>query len=189
MVVLYTAVKRFDVGCGEAWTKYIAWSRLIALHEVVSLDAMLCPSLFDDLTYEDWSYNVQADFKIDLFYDLDHVLQRTADKYRVNVLALLENPMENEVRSFQDSRFDFRGFDLMDLQMSVSALVNCGGFDLAFAPADLSPCGLLTDHALAIQVQKRLRAEYPNEVHANCDVWAIWQMKAEASTASGQRKQ
>lgn len=25
-------------------------------------------------------------------------------------------------------------------------------------------------------VQKRLRAEYPDEHHADCDVWAIWQM-------------
>jgi hypothetical protein len=36
---------------------------------------------------------------------------------------------------------------------------------------------LLTDHAQALRVQKRLRDEYPDEHHADCDVWAIWQMK------------
>lgn len=28
-----------------------------------------------------------------------------------------------------------------------------------------------------LRVQKLLRAEYPDEHHANCDVRAIWQMK------------
>ena len=44
-------------------------------------------------------------------------------------------------------------------------------------PSELSECGLLPYHAKALSVQKRLRDEYPDEHHANCDVWAIWQMK------------
>jgi len=36
---------------------------------------------------------------------------------------------------------------------------------------------LLTDHGKALSVQKLLQAEYPDEHHANCDVWAIWEMK------------
>ena len=65
----------------------------------------------------------------------------------------------------------------MELQTGVSALVNCGGFDRAFSPAELSECGLLADHARALTVQKRLRAEYPDEHHAHCDLWAVWLMK------------
>ena len=89
---------------------------------------------------------------------------------------MIQNPTEDEVRSFSDHRFVFRGFDLVELQTGISALVNCGGFPKAFSPADHSDCGLLTDHAKALSVQNLLRAEYPDEPHADCDVWAIWQM-------------
>ena len=66
--------------------------------------------------------------------------------------------------------------DLVERGGEISALLNCGGFDKAFAGADISEYGLLTDHAKATEVQRLLRAEYPNEHHADCDVWAIWQM-------------
>jgi hypothetical protein len=42
---------------------------------------------------------------------------------------------------------------------------------------ELSDCGLLADHARALTVQQRLRDEYPDEHHAHCDLWAVWQMK------------
>ena len=94
-----------------------------------------------------------------------------------DVLALMRNPTTAEVGSFADSRFVFRGFDLVELQTGISALVNCDGFDKAFARTELSECGLLADRAKASDVQERLRAEYPHEPHANCDLWAIWQMR------------
>lgn len=177
MPVIYSAVKRFDPACGDNWTKFIAWSGLTQLQEVVSLDIMLCPTVFRELTEEDWHHNVQDDFKINFFHDLDYVLSKLGGDDRVNVLALLQNPTDDEVRSFSDRLFVFRGFDLVELQTGISALVNCGGFDKVFARADLSDCGLLTDHTTALSVQKRLRDEYPDEPHAHCDVWAIWQMK------------
>jgi hypothetical protein len=90
------------------------------------------------------------------------------------------------VRSFNDPRFAFRGFDLVELQTGISALVNCGGLDRAFAPTELSDCGLLADHARALAVQKRLRAEYPDEPHADCDLWAVWQMQVPLAR-SGER--
>jgi hypothetical protein len=185
MPVVYSAVKRFDPACGEAWRKFIAWSSLERLREVVSLDLILCPTIFGELTAEDWRHNVQEDFKITLFHDLDHVLCRVAGDDLVNVLALMQNPTEEEVRSFDDPRFAFRGFDLVELQTGISALVNCGGFDRAVAPTDLSDCGLLADHARALTVQKRLRAEYPDEHHADCDLWAVWQMKSGPKMTGG----
>lgn len=126
---------------------------------------------------EDWQHNVQEDFKTNLFHDLEYVVRRVAGDDRVNILALMQNPTEADIGSFTDPRFVFRGFDLVELQTGISALVNCGGFDKAFAPTDLSDCGLLTDYPKALSVQKILRAEYPDEHHAYCDVWAIWQMK------------
>ncbi len=186
MPVVYSAVKRFDPGCGEAWPKFIEWSGLTQLREVMSLDLILCPTVFGELTDEDWRHNVQEDFKTTLFHDLDHVLRRVAGDDRVNVLALMQNPTDDEVGSFTDRRFTFRGFDLVELQTGISSLVNCGGFDKAFAPTELSDCGLLADHERALAVQGRLRAEYPDEPHADCDLWAVWQMQAPPAN-SGER--
>lgn len=186
MPVIYTAVKRFDPACGERWHGFIEWSGLTQLREVVSLDLMLCPTVFGELNAEDWRHNVQEDFKITLFHDLDHVLRRVAGDDQVSVLALMQNPTEEEVRSFNDALFVFRGFDLVELQTGISALVNCGEFNKAFAPTELSDYGLLTDHARALTVQKRLRADYPDEHHADGDVWAVWQMKVRPDSSGEQ---
>ena len=177
MQVVYSAVERFDPFCGQRWRDFIAWSGLTQLREVVSLDSILCPSIIQDLTDEDWQHNVQEDFKITLFHDLDYLVRRVGEEEQVNILALLQNPTEKEVHSFSDRRFEFRGFDLVELQTGISALLNCGGFDRAFSPADLSECGLLTDQAQALGVQKRLREDYPDEPHADCDLWAVWLLK------------
>ena len=176
MPLLYSAVQRFDPACGESWEKFIEWSGLTQLREVVSLDLILCPTVFQELVPEDWQHNVQEDYKTSLFHDLDYVLRRVAGEDRVNVLALMQNPTEGEVCSFSDPRFVLRGFDLVELQTGVSALVNCGGFAEAFASLELSDCGLLADHATAVNVRERLLAAYPDEPHANCCLWAIWQM-------------
>jgi hypothetical protein len=186
MAVVYSAVERFDQGCGEAWRKFIAWSGLTQLQEVITLDGNLCPTIFQDLTAKDWEHNVQEDYKITLFRDLEHVLSKVAGNGQVNVLALLQNPTDDEVRSVTDYRFRFRGFDLVELQTGISALVNCGGFAKAFSRADLSECGLLTDHTQALRVQRLLQSEYPDEPHADCDIWAIWQMNTVPKTLGEQ---
>ena len=67
MPVVYTAVQRFDPACGERWHGFVEWSGLKQLREVVSLDLMPCPTVFGELTAEDWRHNVQEDFKITLF--------------------------------------------------------------------------------------------------------------------------
>ena len=162
------------------WIKFVSWSGLTQLKEVISLDSMLCPNVFPNLTTEDWNFNVQEDYKTSFFHNLDYVLTKVAGDKQVNVLALLQNPAEADVDSFNDLRFRFRGFDLLESDTGgISALVNCGGFAKAFYPTDLSVCGLLTDYGKALEVQRLLKTEYPDEHHADCDVWATWQMKRE----------
>jgi hypothetical protein len=175
--VVYTAVKRFDPETSPDWPKFVAWSRLTQLREVVSLDELLCPNFFDALTAEDWEHNVQMDFTSHFFHNPDHVIARVRGQ-AVNVLAVAKEPSATELASFPDPRFVFCGFDLVDELGGISALVDCGGFDRAFLPSELSGCGLLEDHARALAVQQRLRAEYPDEHHARCHIWAIWKLKA-----------
>ena len=177
MTVAFTAVARFGPDRDD-WQKYIEWSGLTQLREVISLDGILCPSVIQELTDEDWQYNVHEDCKTHLFRDPDYLLRKVAENNRVNVLAIMHEPTVSDLNSFIDSRFVFRGFDLVETGGSISALVNCGGFDKAFASTDLSDFGLLTEHAKASNVQRLLRSEYPDERHAECDLWAIWQRVA-----------
>lgn len=44
-----------------------------------------------------------------------------------------------------DKRFKFYGYDLLEDFTSISALTNCGGFDKAFLPKDISEYGLIID--------------------------------------------
>src|SRR5436190_23203134 len=88
MPVVYSAVRSFDPASGEPWQRFIAWSGLTQLREVITLDGILCPSVFQELTAEDWQHNVHADYQTHLFHDLDYVLRRVGDDERVNVLAL-----------------------------------------------------------------------------------------------------
>jgi hypothetical protein len=174
--VVYTAVKRCDPETMPDWPRFVARSRLSQLREVVSLDFLLCPNFFDELTAEDWDHNVKENLKTHLFHDPEHVRARVMGM-SMNVLALIEEPSVADLTSFCDPRFDFCGFDLLEEQGGISAITNCGGFDKAFLPGELSRCGLLEDHARALAVQRLLRSEYPDEPHARCRVWAIWRME------------
>ena len=179
--IMFSAVERFDPANAEPWRKFIEWSGLTQLREVISLDGILCPSITQNLTDEDWDHNVQENHKTHLFRDLDYLLNKVVGRERVNVLAVMQEPTPAEIAEFTDSRFLFCGFDLIECDGSISALVNCGGFPKAFLNSELSDCGLLTDHARALSVQHKLRDEYPDEQHARCDLWAVWQFSESGS--------
>ena len=75
--------------------------------------------------------------------------------------------------------FSFYGYDLIEEGSGVSALNNCGGFEKAFANKYVSEVGLIEDYHLARDIQNRLLEFYPEEIHADCDLWAIWRMDRE----------
>jgi hypothetical protein len=175
MNVHFTAVRRFDPSVGKKWNDYLEWSKLHHLREAISLDGILCPSMFLELKDEDWKHNVHEDFKCHLMWDLDYVLARVGGSPALNVLAAAQEPAETELAEFADKRFVFRGFDLLGFEGGESALVDCGGFDRVLSPADLSDCGLITDYARAVEVQAKLPGEYPESHDAETEIWAIWQ--------------
>jgi hypothetical protein len=173
----YTAIQTFDPSSGEGWTKYIGWSQLDQLKEVISLDCMLCPSVIRELFDDDWNFKVYKEIFHDLFGNLDYLLDRIKGNSKCQILATIPEPTIDEVMAFNDHRFLFKGFDLIEDETRISALVNCGGFDLAFHKNDLSECGLITDIQKALRVQALLRANYPEEDHADCSMWALWRME------------
>jgi hypothetical protein len=176
MAIVYSAVRRFSPDRTGEWQAYVRGSGFTHLKELVSLDGILCPPVIQTLEDEDWQFNVNEDHKTHLFHDLDYLLRRTAGNIDVNVLGVMHEPAAHDLMTFADHRFVFRGFDLVETDGSISALSNCGGFGKAFSTTDLSEYGLLTDHGKALDVQQLLLSNYPDEHHAVCDVWAIWQM-------------
>jgi hypothetical protein len=184
MQTLFVGKRPFDPSVGDGWDKYVAWSGLSQLREVVSLDTMLCPTVPEELTPADWDHNVHADYHIFFFRSLDYLLKRVAAESRLNILAVVQNPTAAELAVVTLPGFGFAGFDLVDVCGDVSALTNCGGFDGVFVNSELSELGLLTHLSRAQEVQASLRVQYPEEPHAECHIWAIWRQGFPAQAAA-----
>ena len=177
MPPVFVANRKFDAAAGARWARYLDWSGLHQLQEVVSLDTVLCPTVPEQLKAEDWEHNVQADYQISYFRSLEYLRKRVAGEPGLNVLAVLQNPSPADVESVQLPGFRFLGFDLLDIHGDISALSNCGGFEDVFAGSELSEHGLLPELPRAYEVRLGLSTAYPDESHARCDVWAIWRLE------------
>lgn len=174
---VFVAKRRFDASAGETWRRYIAWSGLSQLREVVSLDEMLCPTVPEQLIDSDWDYNVDADYQTLYFRSLEYLQARVADEAGLSILAVHQNPSAEDLEPAHLPGFGFAGFDVVDVCGDISALTNCGGFDDVFSKDELSDLGLLRDLGRAYEVQLGLRTAYPDEPHAQCHVWGIWRLR------------
>lgn len=174
--ILYAAVEPFDESTGDRWKGYAAWLGKPELRRVITLDGMLCPSLVSNLQDEDWQHNVQADFLLDLFHDFEYLKLRTSSFQRRNLLLAIANPKPDFLTQVQSPAFSFVGFDIVDMEMCASAILNCGGYLDVFSPDELSPeTGLLREYGRACEIRDTLRKRYPEEHHAQCRVWAVWE--------------
>jgi hypothetical protein len=173
----FIAVEKFGPGSGETWRKYIEYSGLNQLKEIVSFDNCLCPNVIEELTAEDWEHNVEGDWVLFFFRDLEYLLKRVDKCSNFNILAAIRNPSDDCRDWFADESFDFVGYDVVDVCADISALTDCGGFEKAFENKELSEMGLISSLERAREVQQLLKKHYPEEHHAKCDVWAIWKMK------------
>ena len=168
----YIATDRFT-SRHKGWTKYIAWSGLTQLDEVVSLDPVLCPSLLADIKPEYWPHIVNEDFMLNFFVDLEFLLAQLPGAVEGNLLCVFRNPLNQPPLPTGSLTFEVLGYDLVDVQGSASALTNCGGFPEVFDNSELSSKGLLSSCTRALEVRSELRRRYPEEPHADCHVWAI----------------
>jgi hypothetical protein len=170
---LFIATEPFTPQDGDRWRNYIHWSGLTQLRELVSLDHMLCPPILTEIKADYWPHIVNEDFMLNYFLNLEFLKREIASVARRNLLCVLRNPSEEPARPPAEE-FQFLGYDLVDVQNSASALTNCGGFPDVFLNSELSSVGLLPDFRRAVQVQTGLRSGYPEEIHANCNLWAIF---------------
>ncbi|RRH95804.1 hypothetical protein EH240_24025 [Mesorhizobium tamadayense] len=170
---LYIATEKFDPSHGTGWGEYIEWSGLTQLTEVVSLDGILCPTALAEIRASYWPHIVNEDFMLNFFVDLEFLLSELTDTSKLNILGVIRRPSA-DVRSFGWEGFTFMGYDLLDKDVDISALTNCGGFPDVFANAELSPVGLIDDFDRAVEIRDLLYKTHPEERHADCDVWAIF---------------
>jgi hypothetical protein len=135
---------------------------------------MLCPTVLPITKDSYWPHIVNEDFMLDLFIDLQFLKEELKSVSKYRLLCVVREPDATPTLPPSLSEFDFIGFDLLELITRTSALTNCGGFEGAFTPDDLSPKGLICDYGRARQVQAELRRLYPEEHHAKCEVWAVF---------------
>jgi hypothetical protein len=172
MTPWFIATEKFDKS-HLGWEKYVAWSKLDQLDEVVSLDCSLCPTVLPEIKPEYWSHIVNEDFMLNFFTDLDYLRSEIAEIPRTNLLCVFRNPSAQSASEVPDN-FTFVGYDLVDVQSQISALTNCGGFVDVFSNKELSEKGLLMSLERSREVQADLRRKYPHDPHANCHLWSIF---------------
>lgn len=171
----FIAVQRFGPANGETWTSYLEWSKLHHLEGLISLDMSLCPTVLKDISDSYWPYIVNEDYYLNFFTDLAF-LRTEVVAARVTealFLCVYRNPIKPPILPSELNSFRFVGFDLVEAQSGISALVNCGGW-AELENKELSKRGLIMDHGRALRLQQILRSNYPEEPHANCDVWAVF---------------
>jgi len=110
------------------------------------------------------------------FRELDYFLSRFDVPQNYHIIAVAKNPNGSE--ALPDPRFEFIGYDLTEENTvsGISALTNCGGWENIFQNSDLSEYGLVTSYEKATQINQGLRANYPDDAHAFCDLYAVWRM-------------
>lgn len=182
MNFLHTALGTFDktyVKDGIGWDKYIQWSKLIQLTEVVSLDVMLNEPLIepDYSSDEDWKFiHCAEQWQTGFYTSQEYVLRKCKDYNKFNLLKVIINPGQ-DVDAIMVDNYEFMGYELLDKEFGNSALTNCGGFDETFLPADLNKVGLIDDFQQAYDIKKRLLENNPEEHHADTNVIAVWRHK------------
>jgi hypothetical protein len=182
MTFLYTARGTYDKTYDEdgmSWDKYIEWSKLTQLTELVSLDGVLNEILVepDYDNADDWNFiHLVEQYQTGFFTTLDFVFKRLKAKDKFNLLTVVLEP-DQDCKNISIEDYDFVGYDLLDQDFGISALSNCGGFDETFLPKDLNDKGLIDDFTKAYDIKKRLLENNPYEHHADTNVIAVWRHK------------
>lgn len=169
---IYTVRERFTSAHGDRWTRYLEWSGVSHVVELVTLDTILCCDRIGDLISEDWAYNVQADFRLTWFTNLDYLRQRSSlQRGRDQLIAAIRQPA---VRQQPPSGFIHCGFDILDYEGAISVLTNCGRFSNIFKPSEVNRWGLIEEIEKAQAIAQQIRSNFPDEPHCHqCQVWQV----------------
>lgn len=182
-MILYTAIETYN-SSKDSWNDYKAWIKLPQLTEVISLDSMLNPCVFE-IDYKNpnefqYLYLESKTIRGNIYKSLNFVkrkAKKSEDQYYI--LALEKEPKDDCKVKTMDG-FTFLGYDLLDKDYIASALTNCGGFYETYSQKDLNNFGLIFDFNKVYHIREKLFKNNPHEEHADCNVWAIWKERKEA---------
>lgn len=74
-----------------------------------------------------------------------------------------------------NKKFEFCGYDLVDVLYCISAVTNCGaGFENAVNYSELNSFGLFSDYRKAVNAQLDLNDKYNDDSHSCCEIVEIW---------------
>jgi hypothetical protein len=181
MQIGYVALRKLNPS-GHGERQNIVQSHgLSQLREVVSLDSMLCPSVIQSLTEEDMRHKVHEFLAHDFFSDLSYLMKRVANESQIEILAVLPEPTLAQVSQFNDPSFEFLGYELIDTETRIDPLLNCSTFKSLIPVEKLTNAGLISDFDKARQIQKELTDKFPDHVHSETVLFAIWRKKIQAS--------
>lgn len=168
----FTVIERFDAQ-NPGWTKYIAWSGLTQLVEVIGLDQLLCSPLLDLDDDDVWPYVAQEALPDVLALDVEWLRRRLSPTARQRVLYVVKEP-DAAGGPPDDGKWDRAGYELLEHDGTISALTNCGGFSPTFERHELNRYGLLDSIARAREVRNALPKDHAGEPHAVVDIFEIW---------------
>lgn len=161
----------------SAWDKYVEWARLDQVIELVSLDGILNDLVFEpnfESEHNEVIYNQNP--VTQFFKAIDYVNKKSKHLDYFNLLAVVMEPNEHKADQLERD-FEFIGYDLIETDGDISALVNCGGFDETFKPKELNFYGLISDYNRAKEIQIELPKNNPKEHHADCHLFEVWRHK------------
>ncbi len=102
------------------------------------------------------------------------------------LLAVIVRPeIEPSVKLGQEDRFEFCGYDLVDVFSSISAITNCGAEFDSIDYAALNKYGLLPSYRAAVTAQLERNEKYPEHPHTYCEIVEIWRCLPEQPNCGG----
>ena len=173
--IWFTARSIYDRDYDESsWEKYVEWSRLTQLEELVSLDGILNELVFEPDFETDFEEIVFEGSQVTQFFkSIDYVNRKSNYLDYYNLLAVIWEPTKKRKNQLERD-FDFIGYDLIETDGDISALTNCGGFDETFKPKEQNKYGLISDYERAREIQIELPKNNPGEHHADCYLFEVW---------------
>ncbi len=96
-----------------------------------------------------------------IFKSLEYLIEAVTGVSDLNLLCIYFNPTKHVQPEKGKLEFEFLGYDLVEVNGSISALTNCGGFPNAFNNRELTKYGLLPTLSRVIEVQSELYEKYP----------------------------
>ena len=167
----YKIVENFGPEDGDRWKRYLYW-RGLNLTKFDSADAILRPDLFAPDSDEDWQHCLNENFKLSIITDLDYA-RRILKRYGNSVLI----GVEIEIEEGYAPKAKFLGYDIIDGYCDVSLITNWGTDDEGLINNHVMFNGLISDQVQVFKIRNKLRADYPEDSHAEaCEVWAIYEV-------------